>query len=225
MNNKLIALALAGLMTVSMTGCGSSGSGSSAGTSAGSSAAASSASSSVTSSSASASGSQSTETVALSEAFAEGPVLVSSAGQSADVEMVNVLLGKAGVTATVDNTVDGSDLGDYKTLVLAVGGSRKGLGAAGVDADTEIARVESLTKAADEAGLSIIAVHVGGSARRGDLSDRFIAPSFAYADYAVVVEAGDEDGMMAGLANEAGIPFAYAESMATVVEPLQAAFK
>ena len=35
MNNKLIALALAGLMTVSMTGCGSSGSGSSAGTSAG----------------------------------------------------------------------------------------------------------------------------------------------------------------------------------------------
>lgn len=222
MNKKLIALAIAGLMTASIAGCGSSAPGSSTGTSAASSGA----SGSVASSSASASQSgQSIETVALSEAFAEGPVLVSSAGQSADVEMVNVLLEKAGVTATVDNTVDGSDLGDYKTLVLAVGGSSKGLGAAGVDADTEIARVEGLTKAADEAGLSIIAVHVGGSARRGDLSDRFIAPSFAYADYAVVVEAGDEDGMMAGLANEDGIPFAYADSMATVVEPLKAAFK
>ena len=40
-----------------------------------------------------------------------------------------------------------------------------------------------------------------------------------------MVASGDEDGMMASLASEAGIPLAYADSMADVVEPLQAAFK
>ena len=152
-------------------------------------------------------------------------MLLTSVGQSADVEMVKVLLEKAGVEPTVDNATDGSDLGDAKTLVLAVGGSSKGLGAAGIDADSEIARVESLVKAADDAGLVIIAVHIGGTSRRGDLSDRFIAPSFEKADYAIVVESGDSDGLMAGLAEDAGIPMDYAESMSKVVEPLKAAFK
>ena len=161
----------------------------------------------------------------LTEAFAEGPVLLSTAGQSADVEMVKVLLEKAGIEAIMDNAADGSDLSGAKTLILAVGGSSKGLGAAGTDADSEIARVEALAQAADEAGMSIIAVHVGGTARRGDLSDKFMAPGFALADYAVVVEAGDQDGAMAALAAEHGIPLAYADSMANVVEPLKAAFK
>lgn len=161
----------------------------------------------------------------LKEAIAEQPVLLTSVGQSADYEMVKTMLEKNNITYVKEGLATSANLGDAKTLILAVGGSSKGLGAAGIDADGEIARVKELVDAADAKGLTIIAVHIGGEARRGDLSDKFIAPSFDKADYAIVVKAGDKDGMMAGLASGAGIPIDLVEGMGDVVPVLGAAFK
>ena len=116
-------------------------------------------------------------------------------------------------------------MGDSKTLVLAIGGSSKGLGAAGIDANQELERVNKLIAAADEKGMTIIALHIGGEARRGDLSDKFVPPSFEKADYAIVVADGNKDGLMSDLASKAGIPMDEVTTMADVVEPLKAAFK
>lgn len=161
----------------------------------------------------------------LKEAIAEQPVLLTSVGQSADYEMVKTMLDKSSIKYNKQGMATSADIGDAKTLVLAVGGSSKGLGAAGIDANGEIARVKELVDAADEKGLTIIAVHVGGEARRGDLSDKFVAPSFDKADYAIVVKDGDKDGLMAGLAATKGIPMDTVDSMADVVDKLGAAFK
>ncbi|MFV0497140.1 MAG: DUF6305 family protein [Candidatus Fimivivens sp.] len=161
----------------------------------------------------------------LKEAFAEQPILLTSAGQSADVEMVKVMVEKNGLTYTMQGLATPDDLGDNKTLMLAIGGSSKGLGAAGIDAEQELDRIKKLIDAADAKGMSIVAVHIGGEARRGDLSDKFIAPSFEKADYAIVVKDGDKDNLMAGLASEAGIPMDVVASMGEVVAPLKAAFK
>ena len=106
-----------------------------------------------------------------------------------------------------------------------VGGSSKGLGAAGIDADGELARLEELMAGAKDAGLSIIAMHTGGEARRGDLSDKFITPVFEKADYAIVVSAGDEDGLMSGICAGAGIPMDVIGSISDVTTVLPAAFK
>ena len=161
----------------------------------------------------------------LKEAFAEQPILLTSVGQSADVEMVKVMVEKNGLTYTMKSLANSEDLGENKTLLLAIGGSSKGLGAAGIDADQEIARVKALIEAADAKGMSIIAVHIGGEARRGELSDKFIAPCFEKADYAIVVKDGDKDGLMNGLAAKAGIPMDVVTSMGEVLAPLKAAFK
>lgn len=161
----------------------------------------------------------------LKEPIAELPVLLTSAGQSADVEMVKVMMERGEITPTVNSSATSADLADYKTLVIAVGGSSKGLGAAGIDADQELKRVQELIDAADEQGLTIIALHVGGSSRRGELSDKFIAPSFAKSDYAIVVAEGNKDGLMTQLATDAGIPMDEVATMADVVAPLAAAFK
>lgn len=161
----------------------------------------------------------------LKEAFAEQPILLTSVGQSADVEMVKVMIEKNSLNYTIKSLATPDDLGDNKTLLLAIGGSSKGLGAAGIDADQELERVKKLIAAADEKGLSIIAVHIGGEARRGELSDKFIAPSFEKADYAIVVKDGDKDGLMAGFASNAGIPMDVVASMGDVIAPLKAAFK
>ena len=60
----------------------------------------------------------------------EGPVILTSVGQSADVDIVNTLCTKAGIDLEKNNGITADDLpADCKTLILAVGGSSKGLGA------------------------------------------------------------------------------------------------
>ena len=165
------------------------------------------------------------EVAGLTEAFAESPILVTSGGQSADYQMIGTVMGKLGMDYEINNLATSADLGDAKTLIVVVGGSSKGLGAAGIDADGELARLEELMAGAKDAGLSIIAMHTGGEARRGDLSDKFITPVFEKADYAIVVSAGDEDGLMSGICAGAGIPMDVIGSISDVTTVLPAAFK
>ena len=165
------------------------------------------------------------EVAGLTEAFAESPILVTSGGQSADYQMIGTVMGKLGMDYEINNLATSADLGDAKTLIVVVGGSSKGLGAAGIDADGELARLEELMAGAKDAGLSIIAMHTGGSARRGELSDKFITPVFEKADYAIVVETGDTDGLMSGICAQNGIPVDMIASISDVTTVLPNAFK
>lgn len=221
MKKRLMASLLAMMMAASFAGCGGSGAASSQAPSSSAPASAADGGSAPAEGGAAAGG----EVKGLEAAIAEQPVLLTSVGQSADVDMVKVLLEKAEITPTMNKLATSADLGDNKTLVLAVGGSSKGLGAAGIDANQELERVKELVDAADAAGMTIIALHVGGEARRGDLSDKFVAPSFEKADYAIIVADGDKDGMMAGLASQKGIPMDVVASMGEATTPLKAAFK
>ena len=207
MSKKILTLLLSGVMTLSLAACGSKE------------AAPSAPAASAPAASAPA------ETTGLTEAFAESPILVTSGGQSADYQMIATVMGKVGMDYEVSNLATSADLGDAKTLIIVVGGSSKGLGAAGIDADGELARLEELMAGAESAGLSIIAMHTGGEARRGDLSDKFITPVFEKADYAIVVSAGDEDGLMSGICAGAGIPMDVIGSISDVTTVLPAAFK
>ncbi len=215
MRKKFAALGLALMLTVSLTACGG-----------GSSAPASSAAPAAPATSEAADGAAAGgEAKGLEGPIAESPILLTSVGQSADVEMVKVMMDKGGLSPETNSLATEADLGDSKTLVLAIGGSSKGLGAAGIDANQELERVNKLIAAADEKGMTIIALHIGGEARRGDLSDKFVPPSFEKADYAIVVADGNKDGLMSDLASKAGIPMDEVTTMADVVEPLKAAFK
>ncbi|MCR5826591.1 MAG: DUF6305 family protein [Oscillospiraceae bacterium] len=153
------------------------------------------------------------------------PALLTSGGQSADYQMIGTVMGKLGMDFTLNNLATSADLGDAKTLIVVVGGSSKGLGAAGIDADGELARVAELIDGAKAKGLSIIVMHTGGAARRGDLSDKFITPIFEQADYAIVVSSGDADGLMSGICADKGIELASIASISDVTTALPAVFK
>lgn len=155
----------------------------------------------------------------------ETPIVLTSIGQSADVDIVKTLCGKAGIDVTYDGQVDADSLpADCKTIIFAVGGSSKGLGAAGIDADQELDRTAKLIEKAKGQGTKIIAMHTGGSARRGTLSDSFIVPSFEAADAAIVVAEGDGDGLMKGIIAKNGIPATYIDQIAGALAVLQTAF-
>ena len=160
----------------------------------------------------------------ITEAIAEGPIILTSVGQSADVNVVQTLLKKCEIDSDLNATVTADDLGSYKTLVLAIGGSSKGLGAAGVDENQELDRVKSVIAKAEEQGMTIIALHIGGSARRGTLSDKFIPDALAAADAAIIVSEGDSDGFMKGIVTENGVATAFIDNLVGAVEPLKTIF-
>ena len=159
-------------------------------------------------------------------AFAEKPALLTAIGQSADYEMVKVLLTRNNIPFTADNLVKAEALdGSAKTLILVVGASSKGLGAAGISADAELARTKALLKRAKELGMSVITLHVGGATRRGTLSDSFIEPCMAASDYAIVVEGSDQDGFFTKQAEKNKIALAKVARVSLAGAPLAAAFK
>jgi len=162
-----------------------------------------------------------TELTEISAGMCSTPAILTSIGQSADVDIANTLCTKAGM----NKNITGADLpDDCKTLILAVGGSSKGLGAAGIDADQELARTDALISAAKEKGIIVLALHTGGSARRGTLSDSFITPAFQGCDAAIVVSEGDSDGLMSGILSGNGTPAIYVDNTAGTLDALKTAF-
>jgi hypothetical protein len=165
-------------------------------------------------------------TAQATTAFAEKPAILTAIGQSADIEMVKVLLNRSKVQFTSDPLIKAAGLpGGARTLVLSIGGSSKGLGAAGISVDEEMARAKALIKRAKELGLKIIAVHVGGEARRGALSDAFIEVCVPSSDLVIVVEDGDKDGIFGKLAAPLKIAVVKVAKITAAGAPLAAAFK
>jgi len=159
-------------------------------------------------------------------AFADKPAVLTSIGQSADVEMVRVLLTRAKMPFRADPQLQAAALSsDDKTLIVVIGGSSKGLGAAGISTEDEMKRAEALIKKARDLGMKIIAVHVGGEARRGTLSDGFIKYAVPESDYVIVVSEADKDGLFTNLAKDAKIACTEVNKIAEVQAPLVAAFK
>jgi len=160
----------------------------------------------------------------LKAPFAAQPALLTSVGQSADVEMVKVLLTRAKISFTLDGQVKAESIpAGAKTLILAIGGSSKGLGAAGIAPEAELERVKALIADARKKGMKIIGAHVGGEARRGELSDKFIQLAVPLCDYVVIVAEGNSDGLFTKLCGSK-IPLDAVDKIAKVGIPLAAAF-
>ena len=164
------------------------------------------------------------EVAEIPAGIAESPIILTSVGQSADVNVVQTLLKKCEIECDLNATVTENDLADYKTLVLAIGGSSKGLGAAGIDENQEVDRVKKVIAKAKEQGMTIVALHIGGSARRGTLSDKFIPDALQAADAAIIVSEGDADGMMKGIVTENSVPTAFIDNQVGAVDPLKTIF-
>ena len=137
-----------------------------------------------------------------STAIYDQPVLLTSAGQSADVLILKGLCMRAGIDFKYSSRATADSLGEYRTLLLVAGGSSKGLGAARIDAAAEAVRVKALEKAAQKSKIPIVTLHVGGDARRGALSDPFNRLAAEVSELVVVVSSGDKDGFFKKIAEK-----------------------
>lgn len=168
---------------------------------------------------------ETTKTVDLADYTTEGPYMLTSLGQSADAAMVKAVLSKTGVEVDEDILVEAEGLEGYKTLIIAVGGSSKGLGAAGIKPEEELARGEKIRDFANANDMNVLVIHVGGTNRRGDLSDMYIKVSLEMADAFLVVKGGDDDGIFSNYASSNKIPMKTLDSIANLQEPFQSIFQ
>ncbi len=149
-------------------------------------------------------------------------VALTSVGQSPDAMMVKVVLKSLKITPDYEALMKDSDLDGQKVLIAVVGGSSKGLGAAGIDKDQEVARATALMEKAKADGMKVLVMHVGGPGRRGTLSDLFISAAVPFADGLIVVdrENTDMDGLFAKLV-EGRIEILSADNVRGTKEPLE----
>ncbi len=159
---------------------------------------------------------------------------LTSIGQS-DIDVARNLLAAVGL---VETTADAE--GDFETKDLltaseveegavvfaVVGASTKGLGGAGTDINKETTRANEFAAAVKEGKLTIISLHLGKQARRGDLSDGIIEIVEKASAVMLISDdgegtGGNYDGLMGNIAKENSIP-AYCYSKATgMVAPLK----
>lgn len=156
----------------------------------------------------------------------EGPGVLSSIGQGSDIAVVKVLLNtKLKLGLDVKPLAQPADLAGQKSLVVVVGASSKGLGAAGLDVGKETERAKALLEAARAKGIGVIALHTGGAARRGKTTDDLVKLVVPLSDYVIVVAAGNKDKSFQAAAGKSAVPIVEVESLAAVGDAVKAVFK
>ena len=167
-------------------------------------------------------------------AAADLPVLLTSCGQSPGPERVLFFLKRLDLQhefveqATADNISDGS----FKALIIVTGASLKGMGAAGISIEDELARTAALIEEARSQGMTVIGAHIEGMKRRaqgaapGDNTDEqsidAVGPSV---DLLVVKKEGNTDGRFTTIANEKGIPMIEVEKTLDLMTEFEKLFK
>jgi hypothetical protein len=144
------------------------------------------------------------------------PLLITNAGQGPGAKMARLLLQRTGAVTDFDYNAEPqpADLKakPYKTLMVVLGSTAKGLGASGITIDDEIVRLSAMIAEAKKLKLQVVCVLLEGKARRGKpggADERCIDAIAPFANYLVVKKDGNEDGRFDALAKKAGAPLTF----------------
>lgn len=172
------------------------------------------------------------------------PVLITSCGQSPGPITLKVIFKKLKLEfkpkayeiielATPEDLKEKMEAGTpYKSLIIVMGASLKGMGAAGIAIDDELARTSKLIEEARRQGITIIGAHIEGMKRRaqgaviGDNTDELsidaVAPN---SDLLIINKEGNTDGRFTIIANEKKIPMIEVEKTIDLIAEFEKLFK
>jgi len=162
------------------------------------------------------------------------PILVTSCGQSPAPTMMKVILQKAGLTFTIEKTATQAELksSGAKTLIVTMGASMKGMGAAGISIDDELSRIGALIAEARKMKITVIGAHIEGMKRRaqgadaGDTTDEQSIDAVApLCDALVVFKEGNTDNRFTVIAKNKKIPMFEVEKTLDLIPVLEKIFK
>ena len=155
----------------------------------------------------------------------EVPVAMTAPGQSPEIAIVSLLARRVKLEIKSEPFLKPEALEGFKTLIIIIGGSGKGLGAAGVDIEGEAKRAKNLIAVCKEKEIKIIGMHLGGETRRGANSQIMIELVTPKCDYVVVREDGNKDGIFTKICSENKITLTEIEKTLQVVDVLKVLFR
>ncbi len=151
------------------------------------------------------------------------PVLLTSCGQSPGPTTFEIFLKtlKLDYVYKLDATAADLAKAPFKSVIIVTGASLKGMGAAGVSIEDELARIKTLIAAAKKQNIKIIGAHIEGMKRRaqgaspGDNSDELTIDAVCpFSSLLIVKKEGDEDGRFTTISKGKNIPMiSYEKNM------------
>lgn len=170
---------------------------------------------------------------------ASPPILLTACGQSPDTSTMKVVIQKSKIPydlvelATVEDLAKKkSSSTPYKTIIILMGASLKGMGAAGISIDDEIKRTSELIDAARRDKIMVIGAHIGGLKRRaqgaavGDNTDELSIDAVApKSDMLIVLKEGNEDGRFTVISKQKKIPMIEVEKNLDLIPEIEKLFK
>ncbi len=154
-------------------------------------------------------------------AVAQAPALIVAPGLAPEGELVKLLCQRINLQVTYNAVAEPKDLAKYKSVMIIIGGSGKGLGAAGIDVQQELKRGEGLLAEAKRLKMVIIGIHVGGPDRRGPVSAKFIELVTPQVNYLIVRADGNKDGIFTKLAKDNDIPLTVIQQTVEITDVLK----
>jgi len=172
------------------------------------------------------------------EPKAELPVLITSCGQSNAPTTIKVVMTRLKMAYDIDPLATAESLQakakagtPYKTLIITMGASLKGMGAAGIEIEDELSRAAALIAEARKEGLKIIGAHIEGLKRRaqgaaaGDTTDEqsidAVAPN---SNILLVYKEGNADGRFTTISQAKKIPLIEFEKTVDLIPTLEKMF-
>ncbi len=146
-------------------------------------------------------------------------VYLTTVGQS-DTNIVGNVLNKSGATGaySLKAMLRANEVEEGSVVLLTLGSSSKGLGAAGVDEAHEKARAAEFAAAAKAGKITLILFHVGGTTRRGTSSDPIIEAAFPGSAACFVVAEGNTDKFFTNLASSNNVKLYSVEKTLGLVD-------
>ena len=171
------------------------------------------------------------------------PVMVTSCGQSTGPVRIKAIFKRMGFepspqTYVVSDFATNEDLKiaketgtPFHTLIVVMGTSLKGMGAAGISIEDEIDRTSKLMEEAHQQELTIIGAHIGGMKNRaqgaavGDNTDELSIDAVApKSDLLIVIKEGNADGRFTMISQDKGIPMIEVEKLLDLIAEFEKLF-
>lgn len=148
------------------------------------------------------------------------PVLLTSCGQSPGPTTFDIFLKRLKMDYVYNMEATPADLAaksksgaSFQSVIIVVGASLKGMGAAGVSIEDEIARAKALIAEAKKRNIKVIGAHIEGMKRRaqgaapGDNSDELTIDAVCpISTMLLIKKEGDEDGRFTTISKSRNIP-------------------
>ncbi len=166
------------------------------------------------------------------------PVMLTSCGQSPGPVRLKVFMDRLQMDYVYNTLATAADLvaaqqagKPFKTLIIVTGASLKGMGAAGVSVEDELARTAALIAEAKKQGIMLVGAHVEGMERRaqgaaqGDNSDEQSIDAVCPQSRVMFVRKdGDEDHRFSVLSQDGTIPLILFEKNLEIQDALKLLF-